>query len=150
MKPQHGQGWAYDNRDEMAIPEAQIFRLHWRTRGDEDNAQRPLKYEQIVLVQSARVTHIVELLDDVVYENPEREWSIYRIVKAVWMPPERLLDWSNLPHQEDVFGIKTLPADGLVHDLRTNGMKKFNEYWNNREGLQGFQRHLETIISQIS
>ncbi len=66
------QGWAYNKLDEMPIPEARIFRLHWRSQDDKANAQKPLKGDLVVLVQSARGTHIVEMLDDVVYENTEK------------------------------------------------------------------------------
>jgi hypothetical protein len=107
------QGWAYDKPDEMPIPEARIFRLHWRSRNDKVNAQQPLKGDLIALVQLARVTHIVEILDDTVYENTEAEWSIYRVVRAFWMPAKGF-DWWNLPHQKDVFGVEHLPQNGLV------------------------------------
>lgn len=65
------QGWAYDKINEKPIPEAKIFRLHWCN--DKDNAQKPQKGDLIALVQLAKVTHIVELLDDTVYENAERD-----------------------------------------------------------------------------
>jgi hypothetical protein len=48
------------------------------------------------------------LLDGVVYENAEKEWGIYRVVKVVWMPPEEF-DWWNLPHQKEIFVSKTFP-----------------------------------------
>jgi hypothetical protein len=140
------QGWAYDK--EMAVPEAKIFRLNWRK--DKDNAQQPFKGDLMALVQSAKVTHIVELLDDVVYGNAEQEWGIYRIVQAVWMPPEGF-DWWNLPHQKEIFGVEDLPPDGDAHDLsRTDRMHQFNQYWQDREGLKGFQQHLVTILNGIS
>jgi len=37
------QGWAYDKLDDMPIPEAKIFRLHWRSKDDRANAQQPLR-----------------------------------------------------------------------------------------------------------
>jgi hypothetical protein len=142
------QGWAYDNLDEMPIPEAKIFRLHWRSQDDKANAQQPLKGDLVVLVQSARGTHIVEMLDDVVYENAEKEWGIYRIVKAVWMPPKGV-DWWSLPHQKEIFGVEHLPQNGLVHKIPTDGMLQ-SQYWKDMEGLQGFQQHLSKLLSQIS
>jgi len=33
---------------------------------------------------------------------------------------------------------------------RTDRMPNFNLYWNNLGGLQGFQKHLEKILTQIS
>lgn len=142
------QGWAYDKLDEMPIPEAKIFRLHWRSQDDKANAQQPLKGDLVVLVQSARGTHIVEMLDDVVYENTEKEWGIYRIVKAVWMPPKGV-DWWKLPHQKEIFGVEHLPQNGLVHKIPTDGMLQ-SQYWKDMEGLQGFQQHLGKILAQIS
>jgi hypothetical protein len=32
------QGWAYEKLHEMPIPEARIFRLHWRSQDDKANA----------------------------------------------------------------------------------------------------------------
>jgi hypothetical protein len=90
------------------------------------------------------------LIDDVVYKNSEKEWGIYRVVKAVWMPPDQL-DWWNLPHQREVFGIEDLPPDGAVHDLsRADRMYQFNQHWRDLGGLQGFQQHLGNILAQIS
>ena len=51
------QGWAYDKLNEMPIPEAKIFRLHWRTQDCKANAQQTPKGDLIALVQLARVTH---------------------------------------------------------------------------------------------
>lgn len=148
VKP--NQGWAYDKLNEMAIPEAKIFRLHWRSQDAKANAQKPLKGDLIALVQLARLTHIVELLDNVVYENTEKEWGIYRVVQAVWMP-NKVSDWSTLPSQKDIFGIEDLPPDGSVHDLsREDRMYQFNQHWKNLEGLQGFQEHLNKILTQIT
>lgn len=142
------QGWAYDKPNEMPIIEARIFCLHWRRQEDKANAQQPLKGELVALVQQARVTHIVELVDDVVYENAEKEWDIYRVVKAVWMPPEKF-DWWKLPHQKEVFGVEHLPQNGLVHKVPTDGMLQ-SQHWKDLEGLQGFQQHLDKILTQIS
>ena len=142
------QGWAYEKISEMPIPEARIFRLHWRSQDDKANAQQPSKGDLMTLVQSARVTHIVELLDDVVYGNTEKEWSIYRIVRAVWMPPKES-DWWNLPHQKEIFGVEHLPQNGLVHRVPTDGMLQ-SQFWKDLEGLPGFQQHLSNLLTPIS
>jgi len=140
--------WVY-KLNEMPIPEARVFLLHWRD--NKINAQKPLKGDLIALVQSARATHVVELLDNVVYIDPnKKEWGIYRLVQTVWMPPEGM-DWSKLPHQKEIFGIDALAQDGDAHVLnRTDRMPNFNLYWDNLGGLQGFQQHLEKILTQIS
>lgn len=101
-----------------------------------------------MLVQLARGTHIAEILDDVVYENAEKEWSIYRIAKAVWMPPKGG-DWWNLPHQKEIFGVEHLPQDGLVHKVPNDGILQ-SQHWKDVEGLQGFQQHLSELLTQIS
>lgn len=129
--------WAYNEPKEMPVSEAKIFRLHWRSKSQKANAQKPLKGDLIALVQLARVTHVVELLDDVVYENllddvvyenVEKEWSIFRVVKAVWMPPKGF-DWNNLRHQREIFGVEHLPPNGRVHKVPTNGMLDLGKIW---------------------
>jgi hypothetical protein len=139
-----GQDWAYDKINEMPIPEARIFCLYWRN--NKDNVQKPQKGDLIALVQKAKVAHIVELLDDVVYGNAEKEWDIYRVVKAVWMPPEDF-DWWKLPHQKDIFGVENLPPNGLVHDLREG---QVSQHWQDLGGLQGLQQNVGEILSEIS
>jgi hypothetical protein len=89
-----------------------------------------------------RGTHTVEMLDDVVHENAEKEWGIYCIVKAMWMPPKGV-DWWNLPHLEH------LPQNGLVHKVPTDGMLQ-SQYWKDVGGLQGFQQYLSKLLTQIS
>ena len=37
------------------------------------------KGDLMILLQRAKVTHIVECLDDEVYDNSLDEWSIYRV-----------------------------------------------------------------------
>jgi hypothetical protein len=142
------QGWAYSKLDEMPIPEARIFRLHWRSKDDKANAQQPLKGDLIALVQSARVTHIVELLDNVVYENAEEDWGIYRVAQAVWMP-NKVSDWLTLPHQNEIFGVEHLPQNGLVYKIPTEKILQ-SQHWKDLEGLQGFQEHLNKILTQVT
>ena len=142
----HVHDWAYEKLDEMPIPEARIFRLHWRSQADKDNAQRPLKGDLVLLVQKAMGTHIVEMLDDVVYENAEKEWHIYRIVQVVWMPPEKV-DWRDLPHQREIFGVEHLPQNGLLHRVPTDRMLQ-SEFWIDLGGLPRFQQHLSRLLVQ--
>ena len=138
--------WAYKIND-MQIPEARIFRLDWISQDDKANAQKPHKGELIALVQRAKVTHIVEVLDDVVYENKQDIWNIYRVVKVVWMPTANW-DWNNLKKNEEIFGTKHLPPSGSVYELEN--MSWFRTNWENLGGLQGFQQHLSKSLSTIS
>lgn len=143
--------WAYNEPEEMQIPEAKIFCLHWRGSSDQADAQKPLKGDLIALVQRAKVSHIVEVLDNGVYKNAEaeKEWGIYyRVVKAVWMPPEGL-DWYGLPRQEVAFGVKDLPPDGHIHEIPTDGMRE-SQLWKNLGGLEDFQKRLSERLTQIS
>jgi hypothetical protein len=90
------------------------------------------------LVQRAKVTHIVEVLDDVVYENSQNEWGIYRLVKAVWMP-NKSLDWNNLKSTKEIFSTSHLPQAGSVYDFEN--MAWFKTNWRDAGGIQGFQQH---------
>jgi hypothetical protein len=86
-----GEHWAYDKPDKIPIIEARIFCLHWRSQDDETNAQQPLKGELVALVQLAKVTHIVELIDDVVYRmdlTSLTRW--FRVLTALYSSPYEL------------------------------------------------------------
>ncbi len=63
------------------------------------------------------------------------------------MPPKGV-DWWNLPHQKEIFGVEHLPPNGLVHKIPTDGMLQ-SQYWKDVEGLQGFQQHLSKLLTQI-
>lgn len=142
--------WAYSKPDDMAIPGTKIFCLHWRDPRDKPNAEDPLKGQLMLLIQRAKVTHIVELLDDEVYDNKEAEWNIYRIVKAIWMPNNNF-DWEKLPGYKEVFGYEDIVFDGLAHTLfDEDKMPKFHEHWKPLGGLPAFQKHLGDILTNPS
>lgn len=142
--------WAYDKTNDMEIPEARIFRLNWRDLKDKDNAGKPQTGELMLLLQKAKVTHVVKFVDDQVYGNDSDEWGIHRIVKALWIPPESL-NWEQLPHQEKFFGFSYVVADGAAHDLASeNKMQQFHQYWDEKGGLEAFQHHVKKILLEIS
>ena len=142
--------WAYADLDEMPIPEARIFRLHWSSNGESNNAQKPQKNDLVLLLQRAKVTHIVEFLDDDVYGNTQNPWGIYRIVKSVWMPFKQPA-WENLPHQREIFGFDYVVGDGNLHSLvASNRMPQFHQYWDEKGGLKAFCNHLNTKLAEIS
>ncbi|MEH2136557.1 hypothetical protein [Nostoc sp.] len=141
--------WAYE-RSVMQIPEARIFCLNWRDPKDKTNAEKPLKDDLMLLLQKAKVTHLVEFVDNKVYGNNSSEWGIYRVVKALWMPPENV-DWEKLPHQKDFFGFDYVVGDGAAHNLaEENKMHQFHQYWDKQGGLKAFQKQLENRLTEIS
>ena len=141
--------WAYEPKY-MSIPEAKIFCLNWRSHKDKDNAQKPCKGDLMLLLQKAKVTHIVEFLDNDIYGGDRDEWGIYRIVKALWIPPEKFA-WENLPHQREFFGFNYVVGDGHAHSLAdSNKMRQFHEHWDLQGGLQAFQNHVHDILRKIS
>ncbi|WP_431657890.1 hypothetical protein [Pantanalinema rosaneae] len=142
--------WAYDKLSEMPIPEAKIFRLAWRDSSNKGNAKKPKKGDLMLLLQKAKVTHLVEFLDDELYKSDSDEWCIYRVVKALWMPPEDF-DWDKLRHQRDFFGSDYIVGDGAAHDLAAeNQMLQFHQYWDVRGGLVAFQNHVGNLIHEMS
>ena len=141
--------WAYDKPREMPIPEAKIFRLNWRDYSNADNAKKPKKGDLMLLLQKAKVTHLVEFLDGEVYGEGSGDWSIYRVVKVLWMPHEDA-DWDKLRHQREFFGFDYVVGDGAAHDLSTeNQMQQFHQYWDAKGGLAAFQNHVGNLISEM-
>lgn len=139
--------WAYNKLSDMEIPEAKIFQLYWRDSSHKDNAGKPKKGDLMLLLQKARVTHLVEFLDDELYGVDSGEWRIYRVVKALWMPPKDS-DWNKLRHQRDFFGSDYVVGDGAAHDLAAeNQMQQFHQYWDARGGLTAFQDHVAKLIN---
>ena len=141
------QGWAYQSESDIQMMESRIFQLHWKSK-DDSSVALPQKGDLMVLVQQARVSHIVEILNDRVYGNDD-EWAAYRVVQAIWMPPINL-DWYRLPHQKEIFGIESLPQDGSSHRLdQDNKMHQFNQYWKEKGGVEGFRQNLAKVLSSI-
>jgi hypothetical protein len=134
--------WAYKHND-MQIPEARVFCLNWKSKNDRKNAQQPQKGDLIALVQLAKVTHIVEVLDNEVYDNNQNEWGIYRLVKAVWMPNDNF-DWNNVKSTKEIFSTSHLPQTGSVYDFKN--MAWFKRKWKDSEGIQGFQQHASKLF----
>ena len=134
----------------MVIPEAKIFRLNWRDAKSIDNAAKPHKSDLMLLLQKAKVTHVIEFVDGEAYNYDSNEWGIYRIVKALWMPPKGFA-WEALPHQRELFGFNYVVGDGAAHDLAAeNKMQQFHQYWDDKVGLEAFQHHTENLLLEIS
>ena len=129
-------GWSYtlDHIERIGgARESRVFEIYWllTSRG----AQSPTKGDLMILNQKARVTHVVEMLDD---EVRETESGYFRWVRIVWMPEEK--DWSQLPHQDEVLGFKPPRfGGGTAYSFTSPNFKKFHAAWNS---LEGFQRHI--------
>jgi hypothetical protein len=141
--------WAYE-LPTMPIQEARIFCLNWRNLDDKQNAESPAKGDLILLLQRARVTHVVEFLDDEVYKSAQMEWGMHRVVKTIWMPPNGFA-WENLPKQEKIFGFEHIVYDGLAHSLAsTDKMPQFQKHWQPLGRLPAFQKYLSNELAKIS
>jgi hypothetical protein len=123
--------WAYQNIDQNL----NIFRLNWKTE-QAKNARRPQESELILLRQRTKITHIVKLLNNTLYQDPDDgKFSISRLVEVVWIAD----DWSVAPEQDMVFGYHVHLHGGKVMKLET---PTFNEHWGSQGGLVGFQNHV--------
>lgn len=125
--------WAYQDIDSGL----RIFGLHWKKEEYKENARKPKEGELIILRQRAKVTHIVKLLNNTLYKEPDdTEFSIYRLVQVIWMAEY----WSVPPHQDIIFGYHVHLEGGKIMELET--LPTFKNHWDSRGGLAGFQKHL--------
>lgn len=112
----------------------------------QEGAEKLQSGDLVVLTQHAKVTHVVEVMDDQPYQKGE--W-FHRYIKIVWWNPE--MDWNELPHREDVLGFDPKPQGG--NPLRLDAFKAFHERWDNQGGLDAFRQYLArqlTLISELS
>jgi hypothetical protein len=119
-----------------------IFPLGFKS----EKASQPNTGDMILLTQHAKITHIVEVLDDKHYEKGFHEKGSWfnRYVKIVWWKPE-MDDWKDLPHR-DILGFDLSVFDGNPH-LFTS-FKSFREKWGDgNRGLEAFQEHLSVILN---
>jgi hypothetical protein len=90
------EGWAY-----TLFKVADLFKLAWKD--DEANANRPERYDLILLRQHGYVTHLVKVLNrQAERDDDPNVFNIYRIVEIVWS-----IDCSNPPasaRAEVIFG----------------------------------------------
>jgi hypothetical protein len=138
VRDPHGD-WAYTLdriRDIDGSVESRVFELFWlsTSRGPKTASKGDL----MLLNQYAKITHVVEMLDDDVREN---EAGYFRWVRVVWMPEE--LDWSKLPHQRDVIGFEPPTIGGGTAYLFAN-LSKFQAAWTS---LEAFQQHVFQVLT---
>ncbi|MBW4674513.1 MAG: hypothetical protein KME52_10965 [Desmonostoc geniculatum HA4340-LM1] len=130
--------WAYQDIEQ----DLKRFHLNWRTE-QKDNASKPNKGDLILLRQRAKVTHIVEILDNKpkqYEENTVTEFSIYRLVQTIWITD----DWNFPPESNIVFGYHVHLQGGKVMKLET--LPTFKKHWDSQGGLSEFQNHILKIL----
>jgi hypothetical protein len=122
--------WAYDN-----INSENGFFLHWKTEY-KPNACKPNEGELIILRQRAKVTHIVKLLNNTLYDyRSGAEFDMGRLVRVVWMTK----DWDNSPENKEVFGCSIeFPRFGKV--IALENIREFKDHWDSNGGILGFQK----------
>lgn len=118
-------------------PESRIFELYWLLTSKGSNT--PSQGDLMILNQRARVTHIVEMLDD---EVRKTEAGYFRWVRIVWMPKQN--DWIQLPHQRDVLGFEPPRfGGGATYSFNSPNFGKFHAAWNS---LSDFQQHIFEVL----
>jgi hypothetical protein len=130
------QRWAY-SLERMEQPESRAFELMWRSGSHGVNL--PQSGDLMVLHQRAKVTHVVEFVDDQVRQTDS---GFFRWVRAVWLAEQ---DWNQLPHQKDVLGFSPNYADGNTHSLNSPNFSTFREAWSS---LEEFQKYIFKRLTQ--
>jgi hypothetical protein len=95
----------------------------------------------LILHQRAKVTHIVEFLDDQV--QPIHDTWSFRWVRTVWIAEQ---DWNQLPHQKDILGFSPNYSDGSTHSLNSHNFSTFRAAWSS---LEEFQKHIFKKLTQL-
>jgi transcriptional regulator with XRE-family HTH domain len=86
----------------------------------------------IALKQHAKITHIVEVLDEQFFGTDE--WS-NRYVKIVWWKPD--IDWASLPHAKEVLGVDLTYSGGKP--LLFDSFESFRNTWKGPDSLKEVQ-----------
>lgn len=97
----------------------------------------------MLLTQHAKITHVVEVLDEQPYEKGG--WS-HRYVKINWWQPD-LADWYKLPHREDVLGFDISIYKGIPYKFTS--FETFRERWDSQGGLDGFREYLAKQLELV-
>jgi hypothetical protein len=134
-------GWAYTR-----FKATDLFKLAWKD--DEANANRPERYDLILLRQHGYVTHLVKVLN----RQAERDddptvFNIYRIVEVVWS-----IDCSNPPasaRAEAMFGYPEV-QDYMGGDaMKLEDLPTFKKAWDSKGGLLAFQQNVKSSLTDI-
>ncbi|MGB2924540.1 MAG: helix-turn-helix transcriptional regulator [Limnothrix sp.] len=117
-----------------------IFPIGFKQEGSE----KLMAGDLMALTQKAKITHIVEILDDQPYE--EGGWY-HRFVKVVWWLPDA--DWEKLPHREYIFGFDPNVQQGIPYEIEKS-FKAFDEIWGDLGGLEIFQADVAEQLEGLS
>lgn len=128
--------WAYSHQE---INSNLIFSLHWKPQS-RNNAQKPQEKDLAILRQKAYVTHIVEFLNNEIYDGDEQTDWIYRLVKAVWIADV----WSEPPLQAKVFGCKLNLQGGDIMELKN--IKVISDTWKDNN-MTNFHKHIQRELN---
>lgn len=116
-----------------------IFELMWRLSSH--GVALPKTGDLMILHQQAKVTHVVEFLDE---EVRETEFGFMRWVKAAWMPKQS--NWLQLPHQRETLGFSPKYSDGNTHALQSPNFSTFHGAWS---CISDFQLHLMKRLREL-
>ncbi|WP_204137331.1 toll/interleukin-1 receptor domain-containing protein [Halomicronema sp. CCY15110] len=137
-------GWSYtlDHIRRMGGSiESGVFEMYWllTSKGAKSAKQGDL----MILNQHARVTHIVEMLDDDVRRNKN---GYFRWVRIVWLA--KASDWHQLPHQEEILGFSPPRfGGGTAYSFSSPNFRKFRQAW---EHLSEFQLHVVNRLQELN
>ncbi len=127
--------WAY-TISRMRNPSSKEFDLMWRYGAH--GSETPSTGDLMILHQRAKVTHVVQFLDD---EFIDKGTGYFRKVKVVWMPKQD--NWNKLPHQREILGFSPKYADGNTHSFLSQNFSTFTNRW---DSLGEFQNHISKIL----
>jgi hypothetical protein len=135
------EGWAYNQ-----FKATNLFKLAWRD--DEANANRPERYDLILLRQHGYVTHLVKVLNrQAERDDDPNVFNIYRIVEVAWS-----IDFSNPPasaRAEVIFGYPEVQNYMSGDAMRLEELPTFKEAWDSKGGLSAFQKHVQSSLTDV-
>ena len=108
-----------------------IVPLGFKSEGSKSLAAGDL----MALTQRAKLTHIVEVLDNRPYEKGG--W-FHRYVKLTWWKPK--MNWDDLPHRKEVLGFDPQIHKGVPYEF--TAFQAFQDVWDKQGGIEAFRTHL--------
>lgn len=134
--PEHFQVWS----DQVICRNGlEIFPIGFKQAGSE----KLMMGDLMALTQRAKITHIVEVLDEQPYE--EGGWY-HRFVKVVWWLPN--VDWDELPHRECIFGFDPNGQQSIPYEI-AESFTAFKERWG-EDGLEAFQAYVAEQLDGLT